>query len=282
MISMIKVVITAAGKGTRLLPFTKEMPKEMMPIFSNTFTKKKVVLPLLQYVYEQLYSMSFRDYCFIVGREKRSIEDHFTPHETYLRGLSTDYKKVILEFYKKLEKSHLVWINQNRPLGFGDAVRRAERYVGDEDFIVHAGDATILSNSEHPILRLIETAKKNPDAKVILLCKKVKDSKRYGVPTVEKISKNLFSVKEVIEKPDKPKSNFGILPLYYFRSDIFSSLKKIKKGKGNEFQLTDAIQNLIKEKQKVLAITLNKNEEEIDVGTVESYKNSQDITFRKG
>ena len=282
MISMIKVVITAAGKGTRLLPFTKEMPKEMMPIFSNTFTKKKVVLPLLQYVYEQLYSMSFRDYCFIVGREKRSIEDHFTPHETYLRGLSTDYKKVILEFYKKLEKSHLVWINQNRPLGFGDAVRRAERYVGDADFIVHAGDATILSNSEHPILRLIETAKKNPDAKVILLCKKVKDSKRYGVPTVEKISKDLFSVKEVIEKPDKPKSNFGILPLYYFRSDIFSSLKKIKKGKGNEFQLTDAIQNLIKEKQKVLAITLNKNEEEIDVGTVESYKNSQDITFRKG
>ena len=101
------------------------------------------------------------------------------------------------------------------------------------------------------------------------------------MPTVEKISNNLFSVKEVIEKPEKPKSNFGILPLYYFRSDIFSSLKKIKKGKGSEFQLTDAIQNLIKEKQKVLAITLNRNEDEIDVGTVESYKNSQEITFKK-
>ena len=87
--------------------------------------------------------------------------------------------------------------------------------------------------------------------------------------------------KEVIEKPDKPKSNFGILPLYYFRSDIFSSLKKIKPGKGKEFQLTDAIQNLINEKQKILAITLNKNEEEIDVGTVESYKDSLEITFRK-
>ena len=278
---MTKVVITAAGKGTRLLPFTKEMPKEMMPIFSKAFTKKRVVLPLLQYIYEQLYSMSFRDYCFVVGREKRSIEDHFTPHEVYLKGLAGDDKKLITNFYHKLEKSHLVWINQNKPLGFGDAVKRAEKYVGKEDFIVHAGDVTILSNSEHPILRLIETAKKNPDAKVILLCKKVKDSKRYGVPTVEKISKDLFSVKEVIEKPDKPKSNFGILPLYYFRSDIFSSLKKIKKGKGNEFQLTDAIQNLIKEKQKVLAITLNKNEEEIDVGTVESYKISQEITFRK-
>ena len=81
---MTKVVITAAGKGTRLLPFTKEM----MPIFSNTFTNKKVVLPLLQYIYEQLYSMNFRDYCFVVGREKRSIEDHFTPHEAYLKELS--------------------------------------------------------------------------------------------------------------------------------------------------------------------------------------------------
>ena len=278
---MIKVVITAAGKGTRLLPFTKEMPKEMMPIFSNVFRNKKVVLPLLQYVYEQLYSMNFRDYCFIVGREKRSIEDHFTPHETYLRDLVGDYKKIMSKFYQKLENSHLVWINQNRPLGFGDAVRRAERYVGKEDFIVHAGDVTILSNSKHPILRLMETAKKNPDVKAILLCKKIKDSKRYGIPTVNKLSNNLFDVKEVVEKPNKPKSEFGILPLYYFKSDIFSSLKKIKPGKGKEFQLTDAIQKMIQEKQKVLAITLDKNEKEVDVGTVESYRNAQDITFRK-
>jgi UTP--glucose-1-phosphate uridylyltransferase len=276
-----KVVITAAGKGTRLLPFTKEMPKEMMPIFSNTFANKKVVLPLLQYIYEQLYSMNFRDYCFVVGREKRSIEDHFTPHEAYLKELSGDYKKNMKKFYEKLEKSHLVWINQNKPLGFGDAVKRAERYVGEGDFIVHAGDVTILSNTKHPILRLIETSKKNPDVKAILLCKEIKDFQRYGVPTVSKISSNLFSVNEVVEKPQKPKSNLGILPLYYFKSDIFSSLKKIKPGKGKEFQLTDAIQNLIDEKEKVLAISLNKNEEEVDVGTVESYRNAQDVTFRK-
>jgi len=275
-----KIVITAAGKGTRLLPFTKEMPKEMMPIFSN-MGKKKMVLPLLQYVYEQLYSMNFRDYCFVVGREKRSIEDHFAPHETYLRDLDGDYKKIMKQFYEKLEKSHLVWINQNRPLGFGDAVKRSERYVGKEDFIVHAGDVTILSKNKHPILRLMEVAEKNPDVKAILLCKKVKDLKRYGVPTIEKLSNNLFSVKEVIEKPDKPKSEFGILPLYYFKSEIYSSLKKIKLGKGKEFQLTDAIQNLIQGKHKVLAIPLNKNEYEVDVGTVESYKEAQDITFRK-
>ena len=278
---MTKIVITAAGKGTRLLPFTKEMPKEMMPIFSQMFSEKKVVLPLLQYIFEQLYSLNFRDYCFIVGREKRTIEDHFTPHEMYLRDLSVDYKKIMQKFYQKLENSHIIWINQNKPLGFGDAVKLAEKYVGKEDFIVHAGDVTILGNSKHPILRLIETAKNNPEAKAILICKKVKDSKRYGVPTIEKLSSNVLDIKEVIEKPDKPKSQFGILPLYYFRKDIFSSLKKIKPGKGNEFQLTDAIQNLIKEKQKVLAITLNKNETEIDVGTVESYRDAQTITFRK-
>ena len=278
---MTKVVITAAGKGTRLLPFTKEMPKEMMPIFSNISNTKKIVLPLLQYVYDQLYSINFRDYCFIVGREKRTIEDHFTPHETYLRDLQGDYKKIMLKFYRKLEKSHLVWINQNKPMGFGDAVKCAEGYVGKEDFIVHAGDVTILSKSKHPILRLIETAKKYPDAKAILLCKNVTNSKKYGVPTINKISSNLFNVTQVIEKPDKPKSQFGILPLYYFKSDIFLSLKKIKLGKGKEYQLTDAIQNLIENKKKVLAITLNKNEEEVDVGTVESYKNAQHITFRK-
>ena len=277
---MIKTVLTAAGKGTRLLPFTKEMPKEMMPIFSSN-TKQRNVSPLLQYVYEQLYSMNFRDYCFVVGREKRSIEDHFTPHESYLKELSGQYKDVLRQFYKKLEKSHLVWINQNKPLGFGDAVKRAERYVGNEDFILHAGDVTILSKSRHPILRLIDVAKRNPDAKAILLCKKVRDAKRYGVPKMEKISNNIFLVNEVVEKPSKPKSNFGILPLYYFRADIFASLKKTKLGKGKELQLTDAIQNMIKEGEKVIAITLEKHEEEIDVGTVESYRHSLEITFRK-
>jgi len=198
-----------------------------------------------------------------------------------LRDLSRGYKNTMTKFYNKLENSHLVWINQNKPLGFGDAVRLTEKYVGKEDFMVHAGDVAILSKNKHPILRLIETAKKYPDAKAILLCKKAKDLKRYGVPTVNKLSNNLFAVNEVIEKPDKPKSEFGILPLYYFKSDVFSSLKKIKPGKGKEFQLTDAIQNMIKEKQKVLTITLNKNEEEVDVGTVESYRNAQEVTFRK-
>ena len=276
-----KIVITAAGKGTRLLPFTKEMPKEMMPIFSKSFSENTVVTPLLQYIFEQLYSMNFRDYCFIVRKEKKSLQNHFKINKLYLQDLPKNYRKVMIDFFKKIDKSRIIWLNQTKPLGFGHAVKQAEKYVGKEDFIVHAGDATILSNSKHPILRLMDVAKKNPDAKAILLCKRVKDSKRYGVPTVKKLSRDLFIVQEVIEKPKKPKSKLGIMPLYYFKPEIFSSLKKIKPGIGGEFQLTDAIQDLINKKEKVLAIILNKNEEEVDVGTTESFRAAQDITFRK-
>ena len=278
---MIKIVITAAGKGTRLLPFTKEMPKEMMPIFSNVFTNKKVVLPLLQYVYEQLYSMNFRDYCFVVGREKRSIEDHFTPHETYLRDLVGDYKKIMSKFYQKLENSHLVWINQNRPLGFGDAVKRVEKFVGEEDFILHAGDISIISRFKHPILRLIDTAKKNPDVSAILICKKVKDAKRYGILQIKNRSSSVYFIEGVEEKPVRPKSNLGILALYYFKPEIFHSLKKTKRGKNDELQLTDGIQQMINDGKKVLAIPLTKDDIEIDVGTVESYRDAQIISYKR-
>jgi len=135
---MTKVVITAAGKGTRLLPFTKDMPKEMMPIFSEKSTEEKIVIPLLQYIFEQLYDMNFRDYCFIVRKEKRVIQEHFKIQKSYLKNIPNNYKKIMNVFYKKLTNSKLVWINQPKPLGFGHAVKQAEKFVGKEDFIVHA------------------------------------------------------------------------------------------------------------------------------------------------
>jgi len=279
---MIKSVITAAGKGTRLLPITKELPKEMMPIFSRVSDKDRIVIPVLQFIFEQLYSMGLRDYCFVVGREKRSIEDHFTPHETYLKELSNKYKSLITGFYKKLENSHIIWVNQNKPKGFGDAVLRAERYIGKDDFIVHAGDVVVISKLRHPILRLVETAKSNPAVGAVVLCKEIKDTKRYGVPKVKHLSKSLYEVEEVEEKPTKPKSNLGLLPLYFFKPIIFDCIKEIKLGKGNEYQLTDAIQRLIEKNQKVLAIHLNKDEFELDVGTVESYKKALDLSYKIG
>ena len=278
---MIKIVLTAAGKGTRLLPFTKEMPKEMMPIFTKIDNNKRSVIPLLQYIFEQFYSMKIRDFCFVVGRDKRSIKDHFTLHRSYLNNLSMNHKKIVSNFYKKLKKCHLIWVNQNKPLGFGDAVKRVEKFVGKEDFILHAGDISIITKAKHPILRLIDTAKQNPDASAILVCKKVRDAKGYGILQIKNRSSKVYLVEGVEEKPVRPKSNLGILALYYFKSEIFHSLKKTKLGKNNELQLTDGIQQMINDGKKVLAIPLTKDDLEIDVGTVESYRDAQISSYRR-
>ena len=278
---MIKTVLTAAGRGTRLLPFTKEMPKEMMPIFTKIYGNHRSVIPLLQYIFEQFYSIKIRDYCFVVGRDKRSIKDHFAIQQSYLNELSVDRKKTMSDFYKKLKNCHLTWINQNKPLGFGDAVKRVEKFVGKQDFILHAGDISIVSRFKHPILRLIDTAKKNPDASAILVCKKVKDAKRYGIIQIKNRTSQVYLVEGVEEKPVRPKSNLGILALYYFKPEIFASLKKTKRGKNNELQLTDGIQHMINDGKKVLAIPLTANDTEIDVGTVESYRDAQISSYKR-
>jgi len=278
---MIKTVLTAAGRGTRLLPFTKEMPKEMMPIFTKIYGNHRSVIPLLQYIFEQFYSIKIRDYCFVVGRDKRSIKDHFAIQQSYLNELSVDRKKTMSDFYKKLKNCHLTWINQNKPLGFGDAVKRVEKFVGKQDFILHAGDISIVSRFKHPILRLIDTAKKNPDASAILVCKKVKDTKRYGIIQIKNRTSQVYLVEGVEEKPVRPKSNLGILALYYFKPEIFDSLKKTKRGKNNELQLTDGIQHMINDGKKVLAIPLTADDTEIDVGTVESYRDAQISSYKR-
>jgi len=278
---VIKTVLTAAGRGTRLLPFTKEMPKEMMPIFTKIHGNHRSVIPLLQYIFEQFYSIKIRDYCFVVGRDKRSIKDHFAIQQSYLNELSADRKKTMSDFYKKLKNCHLTWINQNKPLGFGDAVKRVEKFVGKQDFILHAGDISIVSRFKHPILRLIDTAKKNPDASAILVCKKVKDTKRYGIIQIKNRTSQVYLVEGVEEKPVRPKSNLGILALYYFKPEIFASLKKTKRGKNNELQLTDGIQHMINDGKKVLAIPLTADDTEIDVGTVESYRDAQISSYKR-
>lgn len=276
---MTKAVITAAGRGVRLLPMTKEMPKEMMPVFSRIYDNKRTVLPMLQLIFEQLYECNIRDYCFVVGRGKRSLEDHFTTDSEFLNQLSLENRNLISHFYRKLENSHIIWVNQNSPKGFGDAVRITERFVGRDGFIVHAGDVSIVSKSKHPIQRLL-THRRDPTISAVLLFRKVKDPQRHGVPKLKKISADVYLVEEVEEKPVNPKSNNGLMPLYFFTPRIFDHLKKIKLGVGGEFQLTDAIQDLILRGGKVIAIPVLSKEIVLDVGTVESYKQSQANSYK--
>lgn len=276
---MIKTVITGGGKGTRLLPITKEIPKEMMPIFS-TYRNKKIIIPLLQLIFEQLYNLKIRNYGFVIGSDKKVIKNHFTVDYNYLEKIPKNYADLINDYYKKINRCNFTWINQNEPLGFGDAVLKTEKYVGKENFIVHAGDAAIIGKIKHPVMRLIETAKSDPSISAVLLFKKVNDARRYGVPEITKISDGIFNVHEIEEKPLKPKFNIGLLPIYYFKSNIFKCLKEISPGKNNEMQLTDAIQLLIRKKEKVVAIPLDKSEFELDVGTIESFRYAQKISYQ--
>ena len=121
-----KVIIPAAGLGTRLFPATKEQPKEMLPIFSKTEHGDMMVKPVVQLVFEQLHDAGLREFCYVVGRGKRGIEDHFTPDAECIRMLEEMGKNGqasdLESFYKKLETSTIMWVNQPEPKGFGNAV----------------------------------------------------------------------------------------------------------------------------------------------------------------
>jgi UTP--glucose-1-phosphate uridylyltransferase len=259
----LKAVITCAGKGTRMLPFSKELPKEMAPIF--TLNNNEVeVKPLIQHIFENLFKDGVNDFCFVTGKTKRSIEDHFSPN------LSDDgISSKLDEFYNMLKKSRVMWVNQLEPKGFGDAVSVCRPYVNEDNFILHAGDVTILPKNASPISKLASFSDKS-DVEAVILLKTVEEPERHGIATVKSNSDRITEVVKVVEKPDHPESKLGIMPIYFFRSSIFTALEKTTPGKNNEIQLTDAIQNLINMNKKVLALRVD-DQIILDVGTPESF-----------
>lgn len=278
-----KAVIPAAGMGTRLLPATKEQPKEMLPIFSKGANDELCVKPFLQLVYEQLFSVGIKDFCFIVGRGKRAIEDHFTPDVSYVERLRGTGRREeadeLSSLYDMIENSSLYWINQPRPRGFGDAVLKAESFAGDDDFLVLAGDTLIVSDGNWHLKRCIQR-KVNGGDDATLVVRKVDDPRRLGVIRSKGIGKNEYVVLEAIEKPKKFVSNLALMPVYAFGSSIFAALKKVKVGVGDEIQLTDGIQSLIRNGKQVRAIEISKEDVWVDVGTTESYWEALQLTHK--
>jgi len=271
-----KAIITAAGLGTRLLSATKEMPKEMLPLFSVNSNGELTVKPVLQLIFEQLYDKGFRKFCFIVGRGKRSVEDHFTSDYAFIELLSkknkTEKARELKDFYRKIESSTVIWINQPEPKGFGDAVLRAEAFAGNEPVLVHAGDTYIISKDNLFLDRMLEVFSKNKPAALLLL-KEIhvrRQLKHYGV--AEAVDRGDFLIiNRVVEKPEKPPSNLAIMPIYIFNPVIFEALREINPSIGGELQLTDAIQKLIERGLNVQAIKLHEDELRLDVGTPETY-----------
>jgi UTP--glucose-1-phosphate uridylyltransferase len=269
-----KVVLPAAGLGTRLLPITKELPKEMLPIFVRANSGRLCPKPILQAVFEQLHDAGFRDFCFVVGREKRAIEDHFTPDAGNLRKLSSkgnrNRPEDLKNFYRKVRNSNIVWINQLEPRGFGDAVLRAEPFVGGDRFLCHAGDTYIVSKGNRHFAELFSLSDEEKCG-AVFVAQRVKNPEGYGILEGERISDRVYGVRRVVEKPKRPKSNIAIMPLYVFRPVIFQALRKTGRGFGGEFQLTDAIQRLIDWKSRVYAYLLDSDDMRFDIGTPETW-----------
>jgi len=263
-----KTLITAAGMGTRLLPYTKETPKEMMPIYSNTKAGQVVLKPILQVIFESIYDFGVRDFCFVVGRGKRSIEDHFLTSD---KNINSNQRKELLDFFSKIQKSNLLYVQQSSAKGFGDAVYKGKSFAGNDNFLLHAGDDVILSKNNNHLKRLEEAFFKH-DADMAFLVVRIKDPRKYGVIEGKKARDGVIMVTNLEEKPEKPKSNLAVIATYIFKPLIFEELKKVKPDKKGEVQLADAIQSIIK-MRKTVAIELKPNEKRIDVGTQESYIN---------
>jgi len=180
-----KMVIPAAGIGARLLPITKEIPKEMMPLFLRNKSGEIIVKPLIQILFEKFFNYGIKEYCIIVGRQKRAIEDHFTTDYEFLKNFSKQngFRKDLEKFYAMLDNSKIHWVNQHSPKGFGNAVLYAESFVGNDDFLVSAGDTLILKDKD--ITKKLLTTKLKGKNVAIILLQEVPDPSRFGVAVVK-------------------------------------------------------------------------------------------------
>jgi UTP--glucose-1-phosphate uridylyltransferase len=279
-----KVIVPAAGLGTRLFPATKEQPKEMLPIFSAMSNGDLAVKPVMQIVFEQLYDAGQREFCYVVGRGKRGIEDHFTQDSNCIKTLEglgkSGQAADLVGFYEKLATSTTMWVNQPEPKGFGNAVLMAQPFVQNECCLVHAGDSCIISKDMDYIKKLLDAFERfNADAAFIVL--EIENPKQYGIVEGVEIEPGIIKVSSVVEKPEKPKTNWAIIAIYAFHPVIFESLKATKPGKNGEIQLTDAIQKLIDWGLKVYAVKLDKSYSHLDIGSPERYWEALKLSYKR-
>lgn len=240
-----KAVIPAAGYGTRFLPQTKAMPKEMLPIVDK---------PVIQYVVEEIVSSGILDIVMITGWHKRSIEDHFDyPFELETRLKEAGKTKKLKEVRRIADMANFIYVRQKGPYGNATPVLCAENVVGDAPFAVLWGDEFIYSRSPR-LAQMIKVYQKYGCSVISgVRIEKKADLGRYGIAKIKPVSGNVYELQGIVEKPKpgKAPSNLAAHGAYILTPEIFSIIKNLKPGKGGELWLPDAIENLRKE-QRVL------------------------------
>ncbi|MEJ6400260.1 UTP--glucose-1-phosphate uridylyltransferase GalU [Nicoliella lavandulae] len=234
-----KAIIPAAGLGTRFLPETKAVPKEMLPVVDT---------PTIQLIVEEAKASGITDILIIIGRNKRNIEDHFDSNPELEANLARKHKDKMLKAVQETNGMNIYFIRQNHPDGLGDAVSTARSFVGDEPFVIMLGDD--IAKAEEPLTKqLIDCYEETGESTLAVMRVPHEDTAKYGViaPTKE-IKPGLYDVDSFVEKPnpeDAP-SDLAIIGRYLLTPNIFDILAETKPGKGNEIQLTDAIDTLNK------------------------------------
>lgn len=240
-----KAVIPAAGLGTRFLPATKAMAKEMLPIVDK---------PTIQFIIEEAIESGIEEILIVTGRSKRSIEDHFDSNFELEQNLEEKEKWSLLKLVESTTKIKLHFIRQSYPKGLGDAVLHAKSFIGNEPFIVLLGDD--MMKDEVPLTKqLINQHDKTGLSVLATMRVPDKDTSKYGiVDPAAKLEEGLYEVNQFVEKPkaEEAPSNLAIIGRYLLNPEIFEMLEKQAPGAGDEVQLTDAIEQLNKT-QKVLA-----------------------------
>lgn len=272
-----KALIPAAGFGTRFLPQTKAMPKEMLPIVDK---------PVIQYVVEEIVSSGIENIIIVTGATKRAIEDHFdTPNEDLVRNLINGKKDALLSQIQHIsEMANFIYIRQKGLYGNGTPVLSGESVIEDEPFAVVWGDEFIYS--EPPRLKQMIKVHEKYGGIVIsgVKIEKKEDLKRYGIADLEPVEGNVYKIKSIVEKPDPDKapSNIATHGAYILPPEIFSALKKLNPGKSGEIWLTDAI-NLLKDEGVPLYAVEIENGKYYDTGNkLEYMKTVVDLARKHG
>ncbi|KRE03041.1 UTP--glucose-1-phosphate uridylyltransferase [Bacillus sp. Root239] len=234
-----KAVIPAAGLGTRLLPSTKAMPKEMLPIIDK---------PTIQYIIEEAVESGIKDIIIVTGKGKKAIEDHFDTSMLLEETLKNKGKLTILNEMQNISQlANIHYIRQGVPKGLGHAIWCARNFIGDEPFAVLLGDTLIKEKKPclKEMIRLFEECNSS-----IIGVKRVNESdvSKYGIVDVKQGNGPLFNIQNLVEKPkieDAP-SDLAIFGRYILTPKIFDLLAVQERGVGNEIQLTDALQTMLK------------------------------------
>jgi len=260
-----KALIPAAGFGTRFLPQTKAMPKEMLPIVDK---------PVIQYVVEEVVNSGIENIIIVTGASKRAIEDHFDdPNEDLVQNLTNGKKEKLLEQVQNIsEMANFVYVRQKGPYGNGTPVLAGEAVIEDEPFAVIWGDEFILA--EPPRLKQMIDVHEKYGGMVIsgVRIEKKEDLKRYGIADLEKVEGNVYKIKRIVEKPepDEAPSDIATHGAYILPPEIFKALKAIPAGKGGEIWLTDGI-NYLKDQGVPLYAVVIENGKYYDTGNKLEY-----------